>query len=144
MTVNKLFRTTDHPQRVEPLRVCTNAEEARIAALGSITSTCGDCGKSWRGHNIPEHSCRDFRGNDLGPAKRARAEAARQQLAALRHFAPAPPCRHCSAEMPSGQWHECADAAKALPHEVAAAAWQRQGAATLAAELAEVQEGSTS
>ena len=114
-------------------------EEARIAALHSVTTTCGDCGKSWNGHTIPDHSCKDFRGNDLTPMKKARAAAARQQLAALRNFAPEPPCIFCSESMKSGEWHECQVAAEVLPHDRAAAAFQRKGgAAALAAELAEV------
>ncbi len=132
-------RTTDNPQRVEPLRVCTDAASARLAALDSIATTCGDCGKSWRGHNIPDHKCKDFKGQDLGPMKVARAAAAAQQLAAVRSFAPAPPCRDCGAAMPSGVWHECAHAAELLEHDRIAAQWQRKGGvAALKADLEEI------
>ena len=139
MTIKNLFGTTDNPARLQPLRTCSTPEEARIAARDAVRTHCGDCGQSWRGHNLPAHECRNpVTGNDLGPAKRARAEAARRELQALRNFAPSPPCRDCGASMLSGVWHECEQATEALPHDRAAAAWQRQGAATLAAELAEV------
>ena len=136
-------RNTDNPQRLEPLRVATTAAEARIAALDSVESVCGDCGRTWRGHTIPaDHKCKNLRGQDLGPMKIARAAAAAQQLAAVRRFAPSPPCRDCGAAMPSGVWHECTHTAEPLPHQAIANAWQRKGSvAALAQELAEVKDG---
>lgn len=133
-------RPTDHPLR-GPLRVCSSPAEARIAALGSVRTHCGDCNQSWPGHAIPAHDCRDHAGRDNGPAKLARAEGARRELRALRNLAGNPPCPGCGQAMPVAGVHTCAGR-EPLPHELAAAQWQRQGtAALLSEELAEVQKG---
>ena len=125
-----------------PLHVCRTAEEARAAALASVTSHCGDCLKSWPGHTIPPHDCRNPAGVDLAPAKRARAAGARRQLAMLRNT-PGPPCIWCDAAMPPGRVHECQkDSELLLPHEAIAARWARKGgAAALAADLEEIKAG---
>ena len=112
MTIGKLRTTTDNPppqQRLEPLRFATNRESACEAALDSIVSVCGDCGREWRGHQIPEHQCRDFLGRDLAPMKKARAASARRELAALRNF-PLPDCLICGRSgslMKPGEVHTC-------------------------------------
>jgi hypothetical protein len=124
---------TDYGGRLEPLRVCTDATTARVAALSSVESHC-ECGKSWTGHSIPPHKCTDAAGRDLTPMKEARAAGARRQLEALRNFAPSPDCTFCGAKMPSGSWHECAVAVETLPHDAAAAAWQRGPIAAAIAE----------
>ena len=136
MTVQR-FRSTDYQARPQPLRVCTTPEEARQAALTSVSSHCLDCGTTFVGNSIPNHKCHDATGRDLVPMKKARAEGAIRELKALRNFSPAPPCQNCGAEMPSGQWHECESVNEPLPHEVAAAKFQRRGMAVLDADLKE-------
>jgi hypothetical protein len=141
MTIAK-FKSTDDPQRFTPLRVATDAASARQAALESITSHCLDCGGSFVGHVIPAHTCKNPAGKDNTPMKKARAEGARRELAAVRNFAPAPPCIWCKAAMPSGQIHECTQDTEPLPHERQAMAFVRKGnAAALAAELDAIKGG---
>lgn len=142
MTYQKLTRSTDNPMRHEPLRVCTSPEEAREAALSSVSTTCLDCSTIFPGDHVkmPEHRCLDAKGRSNTEMKLARAAGAQRELEALRNY-PAPPCANCQAPMPPGLVHTCSVAHEPLPHEVAAAAWQRKGAAALALELAEIQGG---
>ncbi len=140
MTINKIRISTDNPERFTPLRVCTTPEEARQAALSSVSVTCLDCNTTFPGDhvNMPQHRCRDSRGRDLGPMKQARAAGARRELLALKNY-PAPPCANCGAAMPPGVMHTCSVAHEPMPHERVASQWQRQGAAAaLAAELEEI------
>lgn len=126
-----------------PLRVVTTREEARAAALASVSSHCLDCGSSFLGNVIPKHDCRNAAGKDNAPMKAARAAGARRALQALKRF-PIPPCAICGREdmRRPGEQHTCQLTQTPLPHDLAAAQWQRQGsAAALAAELSEIQQG---
>ena len=79
MTIAK-FRSTDYGGRHEPLHIATSAEEARRAALDSVTTHCLDCGDSFVGHVIPGHDCRNpAAGKDNTAMKLARAAGARRE-----------------------------------------------------------------
>lgn len=143
MTLQKIIRNTDNPL-APPLRVCTTADEARAAALSSVSVTCLDCAKTFPGEIMPEHRCLDVKGRDNAPMQRARAEGALLELEALKRF-PIPPCSICNKEdMRPGEQHTCQLSTAPMPHEAIASRWARQGAAAeLAAELAAIKEGST-
>ena len=97
--------STDSPERFTPLRVCTTPEEARQAALSSVSVTCLDCNQTFVENDLPEHRCLDPKTrHDNGPMKKARVEGARRELAALRNY-PAPPCANCSARCRRGGPH---------------------------------------
>lgn len=135
--------STDRPFAPMP-RVVTTPEEARAAALSSVTNHCGWCAATWPEGDTEtarKHRCRDAAGRDLEPVKRASMEGARRELAALKRF-PIPPCQVCGKEdMRPGESHMCVlGQMSSMPHDAAAAAFQRQGMAALAAEIAKKED----
>ena len=61
---------------------------------------------------------------------------ARREYEALSRFTP-PPCEICGDSYPPGTQHDCGLPTTVMPHDRAAAAWQRQGMAQLAQDLKE-------
>lgn len=135
--VPEKYRSTDYHRGPAPTMI-TDAESARRAALASTTVYCGWCPASWPESDTDaprKHRCRDAAGRDLEPVKRAHAEGALRQLRALKNT-PAPPCVVCGKTYPPGSSHDCSPPTGQMPHDVAAAKWQRAGMAQLAAEVA--------
>lgn len=134
------IRSTD---AFAPLRVVTNAAEAREAALSSVTVTCLDCfpPQTFVGNTIPDHPCKDRKGNDNRPMQKARAAGARRQLRALSQF-PIPDCVICGVSMKPGMSHLCRSSAKLMPHDqVVADLAAKASRDALLAELEEIQGG---
>ena len=119
------FRSTDAPGPPLPPMI-VDVESARRAGLRASSTFCGFCNKQIvRDDDWEKHACTDPAGRDLRPAKRAAAEHARQQLAALNRF-PIPPCSICGrTDMRPGQSHSCSPRQTQLPHDAAANAFRR-------------------
>ena len=136
MTLNKV-RSTDAVFG-GPRNIMVNGEGVREAALASVTWHCGWCSFSCPDHDRQAqrtHKCVDAAGRDLTEVKRAHARGAREAIEALKHF-PIQPCVECGkTDMRPGKSHYCVRPSTSMPHDQAAAAFQRRGVSQLAADL---------
>ena len=128
MTINKICAARTTRCGPSPCASARTPEEARQAALSSVSVTCLDYNTTFPGDHttMPDHRCRDSRGRDNTEMKLARATGARREALALKTTRPTL-CQllrpHASRSGPHVLVHPRSPPARGRGCQVAAARW---------------------